>query len=87
MQRLRKTYVRLLDCQRHIVADGHTANRLQETKSSLLDLCSRQLNDLLDEAPSDQKDVEDVDQLLSEMQAVRRSMETMVAFERALQDV
>jgi len=45
------------------------------------------LNDLLDEAPSDQKDVEDVDQLLSEMQAVRRSMETMVAFERALQDV
>ncbi|KAK5087387.1 hypothetical protein LTR70_000287 [Exophiala xenobiotica] len=62
------------------------SNRLHEAKSSLRDLCSRQLNDLLDEAPSDQKAVEDVDVLLSEMQAVRRSMETLVAIERALHD-
>lgn len=68
-------------------ADDHAANRLYETKSSLLDLCSRQLNDLLDEAPSDQKDIaRDIDELLSEMQVVRRSMETMVAIERALHD-
>ena len=62
------------------------ADRLHEAKSSLLDLCARQLNDLLDEAPSEQKDIEDVDELLSEMQAVRRSMETIVAIERALHD-
>ncbi|KAK5958211.1 hypothetical protein OHC33_000053 [Knufia fluminis] len=73
-----------------IVADAAAkedlSNRLHEAKSSLLDLCARQLNDLLDEAPSEQKDIEDVDELLSEMQAVRRSMQTMVAIERALHD-
>merc|ERR1711967_117150 len=68
-------------------AQDDLSNRLYETKSSLLDLCSRQLNDLLDEAPSDQKDIaRDIDELLSEMQVVRRSMETMVAIERALHD-
>ncbi|KAK5072935.1 hypothetical protein LTR64_000655 [Lithohypha guttulata] len=61
------------------------ANRLNEAKNCFLDLCERQLSDLLDAAPSgSQTDIEDVDKLLVEMRAVRRCMETMVAIEKAL---
>ncbi|KAJ9651909.1 hypothetical protein H2198_008838 [Neophaeococcomyces mojaviensis] len=72
------------------VADEKTreelSNRLQEIKSNLLDLCERQLNDLLDETSLDgtQAEVEDADKLLAEMRTVRRSMETVVALEQAL---
>ena len=57
---------------------------LNEIKSNLLDLCDRQLNDLLDSAPSEQRDVEDIEKLLDEMRGVQRSMETVVAIETAL---
>lgn len=68
-------------------AKADLAIRLVEIKSNLHDLSERQLNDLLDEAPSEQKDIEDVDKLLSEMRTVRRCMETVVALERALYGV
>ena len=57
---------------------------LNEIKSNLLDLCDRQLNDLLDSAPSEQRDVEDIEKLLDAMRGVQRSMETVVAIETAL---
>lgn len=66
-------------------ADISAATRLQETKEKLLDLCQRQLDDLLDDPPSgSQTDIEDVESLVSEMKGVKRCMETVVGLERAL---
>lgn len=66
------------------LADCLKASRLHGVKASLVDLCDRQLNDLVDAGPSEQKDVEDIDNLLEEMRSVRRCMETVTAIERAL---
>lgn len=62
------------------------ANRLHELKASLLDLCERQLNDLLDAAPAGrQQDIEDVDKLLAEMRSLRQGMETIVAIQDVIE--
>lgn len=64
-----------------------SANRLHELKQTLLDLCERQLNDLLDAAPAgQQQDIEDVDKLLVEMRSLRQGMETIVAIEGVLDE-
>ena len=60
------------------------ATGLKDTKNALWDLCERQLNDLHDSTPSDQRHLEDIDKLLGEMQLVRRCMETMILFEHAV---
>lgn len=66
-------------------ADFMSASRLHELKQTLLDLCERQLNDLLDAAPAgQQQDIEDVDKLLVEMRSLRQGMETIVAIQGAL---
>lgn len=66
-------------------ANSLPANRLHELKQTLLDLCERQLNDLLDAAPAgQQQDIEDVDKLLVEMRSLRQGMETIVAIQGAL---
>lgn len=55
-----------------------------EIKLNLLELCDRQLIDLIDAAPSgSESDIEDVDKMLSEISAVYRSMKTLVAIEAA----
>lgn len=66
-------------------ANSLSASRLHELKQILLDLCERQLNDLLDAAPAgQQQDIEDVDKLLVEMRSLRQGMETIVAIQGAL---
>lgn len=65
--------------------DALPVGRLHELKQTLLDLCERQLNDLLDAAPAgQQQDIEDVDKLLVEMQSLRQGMETIVAIQSVL---
>lgn len=57
---------------------------LYETKLNLLELCDRQLIDLIDAAPSgSESDIEDVEKMLSEISAVYRCMKTLVAIEAA----
>lgn len=67
--------------------NAFSANRLHELKQTLLDLCERQLNDLLDATPDgQQQDIDDVDKLLVEMQSLRQGMETIVAIKGVLDE-
>lgn len=51
---------------------------------NLLELCDRQLIDLIDAAPSgSESDIEDVEKMLSEISSVYRCMKTLVAIEAA----